>query len=331
MRTVDGFSGAIGNTPLIHLQRLSAHVGRDIFGKAEHLNPGGSVKDRAALGIVEDFERSGLLTPGGVVVEGTAGNTGIGLTLVGNAHGYRTIIVMPDDQAPEKYELLRAFGADLRVVEAAPFTNDANYYHEARRIAESIPGAVWANQFENTVNRDTHERTTGPEIVAQMGGKLDAFIAAAGTGGTLAGTGRALKAHDPKIRVVLCDPYGSALYNFVKYGKLEAEGDSNAEGIGIKRLTANFKGAPVDDAVRVDDRAMVEMAHWLLRENGLFLGGSAALNVAGAARYAATLPAGSRVVTVLCDGGDRYRSRIYNAAWLEENGLVPQAKDLSFL
>jgi cysteine synthase len=331
MTFVDGFSGAIGNTPLIRLATLSAYVGRDIFGKAEHLNPGGSVKDRAALGIIEDFERRGLLKAGGVVVEGTAGNTGIGLTLVGNARGYRTIIVMPDDQAPEKYELLRTFGADLRVVEAAPFTNEGNYYHEARRIAESIPGAVWANQFENTVNRDTHERTTGPEIVAQMDGKLDAFVAAAGTGGTLVGTGRALKAHDPKIRIVLCDPYGSALYHFVKDGKLEAEGDSIAEGIGIKRLTANFKGAPVDDAVRVDDRTMVEMAHWLLREAGMFVGGSAALNVAGAARYAATLPAGSRVVTVLCDGGDRYRSRIYDAAWLEENGLVPQAKDLSFL
>ena len=228
-------------------------------------------------------------------------------------------------------DCLRTFGADLRVVEAAPFTNDANYYHEARRIAESIPGAVWANQFENTVNRDTHERTTGPEIIAQMDGQLDAFVAAAGTGGTFAGTGRALKAHDPAIRIVLCDPYGSALYNFVKHGKLEAEGDSSAEGIGIKRLTANFKDAPVDDAVRVDDRTMIEMAHWLLREEGLFVGGSAALNVAGAARYAATLPAGSRVVTVLCDGGDRYRSRIYDAAWLAENDLTPQAKDLSFL
>jgi cysteine synthase A len=217
------------------------------------------------------------------------------------------------------------------VVEAAPFTNDANYYHEARRIAESIPGAVWANQFENTVNRDTHERTTGPEIIEQIGDKLDAFVAAAGTGGTLAGTGRALKAHDAAIRVVLCDPHGSSLYNFVKNGKLEPEGDSTAEGIGIKRLTANFKGAPVDDAVRVDDRTLIEMAHWLLRESGLFVGGSAALNVAGAARYAATLPAGSRVVTILCDGGDRYRSRIYDAAWLAENDLAPQAKDLSFL
>ena len=327
----NGMGGAIGNTPLIRLPKLSAAIGREIFGKAEHLNPGGSVKDRAALGIIEDFEKRGLLGENGIVVEGTAGNTGIGLTLVGNARGYRTIIVMPDDQAPEKYELLRTFGADLRVVEAAPFTNDANYYHAARRIADSIPGAVWANQFENTVNRDTHERTTGPEIIAQLGGRLNAFVAAAGTGGTLAGTGRALKAHDASIRVVLCDPYGSGLYNYVKHGKLEAEGDSTAEGIGIKRLTANFKDAPVDDAVRVDDRAMIAMAHWLLHEEGLFVGGSAALNVVGAARYAATLPADSRVVTVLCDGGDRYRSRIYDAEWLAENDLVPQANDLSFL
>ena len=328
---VDGFSGAIGNTPLIRLPKLSAAIGREIFGKAEYLNPGGSVKDRAALGMIEDFERRGLLAPGGVVVEGTAGNTGIGLTLVGNARGYRTIIAIPDDQAPEKYELLRTYGADLRVIPAVPFTNDANYYHEARRIAESIPGAVWANQFENTVNRDTHERTTGPEIIAQMNGALDAFVTAAGTGGTIAGTGRALKQHDANTRVILCDPYGSALYNYVKHGELKAEGDSNAEGIGIKRIVANFDGAPIDDAVRVDDQTMVEMAHWLLREEGVFVGGSAALNVAGAAHYAQTLPAGSRVVTILCDGGDRYRSRIYDATWLAENDVVPRATDLSFL
>ena len=326
-----GLFGAIGDTPLIALPKLSAALGREIFGKAEFLNPGGSVKDRAARGIIEDFETRGLLRPGGTVVEGTAGNTGIGLTLVGNARGYRSVIVMPDDQAPEKYGLLRACGADLRVVPAAPFTNDANYYHEARRLAESIPGSVWANQFENTANAAAHERTTGPEIVAQTGGRLDAFIAAAGTGGTIAGTGRALKAHDPAIRVVLCDPYGSALYNYVKHGELRAEGDSNVEGIGIKRLTANFAGAPVDDAVRVDDRTMVEMAHWLVREEGLFVGGSAALNVAGAARYAATLPGGSRVVTILCDGGERNRSRIYDAEWLAENDIVPTATDLSFL
>jgi cysteine synthase len=327
----DGFVGAIGNTPLIALPKLSAAIGRTILGKAEYLNPGGSVKDRAARGIIEDFEARGLLAPGGVVVEGTAGNTGIGLALVGNARGYRTIIVMPDDQASEKYALLRAFGADLRVVEAAPYTNDANYYHEARRVAESIPGAVWANQFENTANRDAHEATTGPEIIAQTEGTLSAFVAAAGTGGTIAGVGRALKACDPAIRVVLADPYGSALYSFVKTGELAVEGDSNAEGIGIKRIVANFQGAPVDDAVRVDDRTLTEMAHWLVREEGLFVGGSAALNVAAAARYARTLPRGSSVVTVLCDGGDRYRSRLYDAEWLRENDVVPTATDLSFL
>jgi len=327
----DGFAGTIGNTPLVRLPKLSAAIGREIFGKAEYLNPGGSVKDRAALAIVEDFERRGLLRAGGVVVEGTAGNTGIGLTLVGNARGYRSVIVMPDDQAPEKYELLRTYGAELHVVPAAPFTNDANYYHAARRLAESIPGAVWANQFENTANGDAHERTTGPEIVAQTGGRLDAFVAAAGTGGTIAGTGRALKAHDPAIRVVLCDPYGSALFNYVKRGELVAEGDSNAEGIGIKRLTANFMDAPVDDALRVDDRTMASMAHWLVREEGIFLGGSAALNVAGAARYARTLPPGSRVVTILCDGGDRYRSRLYDAAWLAENDCEPETNGLAFL
>jgi len=327
----DGFVGAIGNTPLVALPKLSAAIGRTILGKAEFLNPGGSVKDRAARGIVEDFEARGLLKPGGVIVEGTAGNTGIGLALVGNARGYRTIIVMPDDQAAEKYALLRAFGADLRVVAAAPYTNEANYYHEARRVAESIPGAVWANQFENTANRDAHAATTGPEIIAQTGGALAAFVAAAGTGGTIAGVGRALKAYDPAIRVVLADPYGSALYSYVKTGELTVEGDSNAEGIGIKRIVANFEGAPVDDAIRVDDRTLTEMAHWLVREEGLFVGGSAALNVAAAARYARTLRAGSSVVTVLCDGGDRYRSRLYDAAWLRENDVVPTATDLSFL
>jgi cysteine synthase len=329
--TRDGFVGAIGNTPLIALPKLSAAIGRSVFGKAEFLNPGGSVKDRAALGIIADFEARGLLAPGGTVVEGTAGNTGIGLALVGNARGYRTVIVMPDDQAPEKYGLLRTYGAELHVVEAAPYTNQANYYHVARRIAESIPGAVWANQFENTANRDAHERTTGPEIIAQTGGELAAFVAAAGTGGTIAGVGRALKAHDPRIRVVLADPYGSALFSYVKTGELATEGDSNAEGIGIKRIVANFAGAPVDDALRVDDRTMVEMAHWLVREEGLFVGGSAGLNVAAAARYARTLPAGSSVVTVLCDGGDRYRSRLYDAEWLRENDVVPVATDLSFL
>jgi cysteine synthase A len=327
----DGFVGAVGETPLIALPKLSAAIGRTILGKAEFLNPGGSVKDRAARGIVEDFEERGLLRPGGIVVEGTAGNTGIGLALVGNARGYRTIIVMPDDQAAEKYALLRAFGAELHVVEAVPFANESNYYHVARRIAESTEGAVWANQFENTANRDAHERTTGPEIIRQTGGNVAAFVAAAGTGGTIAGVGRALKAYDPAIRVVLADPYGSSLFGYVKTGELATEGDSVVEGIGIKRIVANFAGAPVDDALRVDDRAMVEMAHWLLCEEGLFVGGSAALNVVAAARYARSLPTGSCIVTVLCDGGDRYRSRLFDERWLAENDLVPVGKGLEFV
>lgn len=327
----DGVAGTIGNTPLIALPKLSAAIGRTILGKAEFLNPGGSVKDRAARGIIDDFERRGVLAPGGTIVEGTAGNTGIGLTVVANARGYRTVIVVPDDQAPEKYALLRALGADLRIVAAVPFADPANYYHQARALAESMPGAVWANQFENLANRDAHEATTGPEIYEQAGGALDAFVTSAGTGGTIAGVSRALKARDASIRTVLADPYGSALYSSVKHGTLDVEGDSNAEGIGIKRIVANFAGAPVDDALRVDDRAMVEMAHWLTHHEGLFVGGSAALNVAGAARFARTLPEGARVATILCDGGDRYRSRLYDAAWLAENALTPSATDLSFL
>ncbi len=326
-----GFSGTIGNTPLIELPKLSAAIGRRLLGKAEFLNPGGSVKDRAARGILDDAERRGKLAPGGTIVEGTAGNTGIALALLGNARGYRTIICIPDDQSDEKYALLRGFGADVRVIPAAPFTNDENYYHVARRTAESIPGAFWADQFNNTANRDAHAATTGPELWEQTGGMLDAFVAAAGTGGTLAGISLALKARDPNIRTVLNDPYGSSLYSYMKTGTLESEGDSNAEGIGIKRIVANFANAPIDDAIRTEDNAMVEMAYWLVREEGLFLGGSAALNVAGAARYAMTLPKGSLVATILCDGGERYRSRLYNRTWLEENDCVPTATDLSFL
>ena len=326
-----GFQGTIGQTPLIELPKLSAAIGRRLVGKAEFLNPGGSVKDRAARGIIEDAERRGALARGGTIVEGTAGNTGIALALLGNARGYRTIICIPDDQSEEKYALLRAFGADVRIIPAAPYTNDDNYYHVARRTAVEIPGAFWADQFNNVANRLAHYTTTGPEIWAQTEGTLAAFVAAAGTGGTLAGTSMALKERNPKIRAVLNDPYGSALYSHVKCGTLEVEGDSNAEGVGIKRIVANFDGAPVDDAIRTDDRTMVEMAHWLVREEGLFLGGSAALNVAGAARYARTLPEGSVVATILCDGGERYRSRLYNRAWLEENDCVPTANDLSFL
>jgi cysteine synthase A len=326
-----GFSGAIGNTPHILLPKLSAALGRRIVGKAEFLNPGGSVKDRAARGIVDDAEVRGALGPGGTIVEGTAGNTGIALALIGNARGYRTIICIPDDQSPEKFDLLRTFGADVRIVPAVPFANPENYYHVARRIAEATPGALWADQFNNTANRRAHYATTGPEVWNALGSELTAFAAACGTGGTLAGTSAFLKEKNPAIRTVLCDPLGSALFSFVTRGVLEPDGDSNAEGIGIKRITENFKDAPVDDALQVDDRTMIEMAYWLLREEGLYVGGSAALNVAGAARYARTLPEGSTVVTILCDGGERYRSRIWNASWLAENDCVPRATDLSFL
>jgi len=327
----NGISGAIGNTPLIELTKLSAALGRRILGKAEFLNPGGSVKDRAARGILDDAEATGRLAPGGTIVEGTAGNTGIALALLANARGYRAIIVVPDDQSPEKIALLQTFGADVRIVAAVPFANPANYYHVAKRIAEETPGAAWADQFDNLANRRAHYTTTGPEIWDALGPELGAFVAACGTGGTLAGTSRFLKERNPNVRVALCDPMGSALYAFVKTGELSAEGDSNAEGIGIKRITRNFADSPIDDAVRVDDRAMVEMAFWLLREEGLYVGGSAALNVVGAARFARTLPPQSTVVTILCDGGDRYRSRLWNDAWLAENDCTPTATDLSFL
>ena len=331
MTFTHGFSGTIGNTPLIELPKLSAAIGRRILGKAEFLNPGGSVKDRAARGIIDDAEASGRLQPHGTIVEGTAGNTGIALALLANARGYRAIIVIPDDQSPVKIALLRTYGADVRVVPAAPFTKPANYYHVARGIAEETPGAIWADQFENVANKRAHYTSTGPEIWDALGSELTAFVAACGTGGTLAGTSQFLKERDPNVRAVLCDPYGSALYSYVKTGELATEGDSNAEGIGIKRITKNFADAPLDDAIRIDDRTMVEMAAWLLREEGLYIGGSAALNVAGAARYARTLPPNSAVVTILCDGGERYRSRIWNAEWLAENDCTPTATDLSFL
>jgi cysteine synthase A len=317
-----GFSGTIGNTPLIELCELSRRLGRRILAKAEFLNPGGSVKDRAARGIVDDAEACGALEPGGTIVEGTAGNTGIALALIANERGYKSVIVVPGDQSQEKIDLLRAYGADVRVVPAVPFANSENYYHVARRIAEETPGAFWANQFENVANRRAHETSTGLEIWEQAEGRVDAFVAAAGTGGTIAGVSAALKARNPEVLVVLCDPMGSALYNYVAKGALEPEGDSDLEGIGIKRLTANFAGAPVDRAIRVTDAEAIGMVHWLLEHEALFVGGSSGLNVLGAARIAKELPEGATVVTVLCDGGQRYLSRIFNSAWMEKNGFA---------
>ncbi len=325
-----GFSGTIGNTPLIELRALSAAIGRHVLGKAEFLNPGGSVKDRAARGIVDDAEKSGALRPGGTIVEGTAGNTGIALALVANERGYGCTIFVPDDQSQEKIDLLRAYGADVRVVPAVGFANENNYYHQARRAAEAIPGAFWANQFENTSNRRAHEATTGPEIWLQTGGRIDAFVAAAGTGGTVAGVSLALKERSAKVQTVLCDPMGSALFHYVNDGELTADGDSDLEGVGIKRLTANFKDAPIDRAVRATDAEAIGMTHWLLAHEGLFVGGSAGLNVVGAARVARELSEGSTVVTILCDGGGRYLSRIFNDAWLQENSFT-KPRNLDFL
>jgi cysteine synthase len=316
---VTGFSGAVGNTPLIELRELSRQLGRRVLGKAEFLNPGGSVKDRAARGIVDDAEAQGVLRAGGAIVEGTAGNTGIALALVANERNYKSIIVVPDDQSREKIELLRAYGSDVRVVPAVAFTNPENYYHVARRIAQELPGAFWANQFENIANRRAHEVTTGPEIWEQCGGRIDAFVAAAGTGGTIAGVAGALKTQRNDILTVLCDPMGSALYNYVNTGELKPEGDSDLEGIGIKRLTANFAGAPIDRAIRATDAQAIAMAHWLLEHEGIFVGGSSGLNVVGAATIARELPPGSTLVTILCDGGARYLSRMFDDVWMREN------------
>lgn len=326
-----GFAGTIGNTPHIVLQKLSAALGRTVVGKAEFLNPGGSVKDRAALGIVEAAEREGRLRAGGTIVEGTAGNTGIALALLGNSRGYRTIIVIPDDQSAEKIGMLRAFGADVRVVKSVPFTNEENYYHLARRIAEGTPNAIWADQFNNTANRNAHEATTGVEIWNAFGESLAAFVTATGTGGTLGGVARALKARNSKVKTVAADPLGSAIYSYVKTGELKPEGDSEVEGIGIRRITENFKDTPLDDAVQVEDRAWIAMAHWLLQNEGLYVGGSAALNVVAAARYAKTLPKDSVVCTILCDGGERYRSKLYDGAWLAEQGYMPETSALDLL
>lgn len=320
-----GFAGTVGNTPLIHLRRLSEETGCEILGKAEFLNPGGSVKDRAALFIVDDAERRGTLKPGGTVVEGTAGNTGIGLAHICAARGYRCVIVIPDNQSQEKFELLRTLGAEVRPVPPKPYKDPDNYQKIAGRLAESLPNAVWAQQFDNVVNRQAHYETTGPEIWRDTEGRVDAFVSAVGTGGTLAGTARFLKEKKPAVRIVLADPHGSALYSWAKTGKLEAEGSSIAEGIGTTRITANFEGTPVDDAVRISDAQAVAMVYRLLREEGLFVGGSTGINVAAAVEVARSLGPGHTVVTLLCDRGSLYQQRLFNPAWLAERGLSAPA------
>ena len=317
----DGFVGAVGETPLIRLHGLSELTGCEILGKAEFMNPGGSVKDRAALGILLEAEQEGLLKPGGTVVEGTAGNTGIGLAHLCNARGYKALIVIPDTQSAEKIGLLRSLGAEVRTVPAVPYRDPNNYVRLSGRIAAEIPGAVWANQFDNLANRRAHFNSTGPEIWRQTAGKVDAWVAATGTGGTYAGVALYLKQQNPQVQCVLADPHGSALYSWAKGGELAMDGSSITEGIGNSRVTANLEGAPIDDAVRIDDQSALDTIYQLLWREGLFLGGSVGINVAGAVETARRLGPGHTIVTVLCDSGDRYRSRLYDGDWLATKGL----------
>ena len=317
----DGFVGAVGETPLIRLHGLSELTGCEILGKAEFMNPGGSVKDRAALGILLEAEQEGLLKPGGTVVEGTAGNTGIGLAHLCNARGYKALIVIPDTQSAEKIGLLRSLGAEVRTVPAVPYRDPNNYVRLSGRIAADIPGAVWANQFDNLANRRAHFNSTGPEIWRQTAGKVDAWVAATGTGGTYAGVALYLKQQNPQVQCVLADPHGSALYSWAKGGELATDGSSITEGIGNSRVTANLEGAPIDDAVRIDDQSALDTIYQLLWREGLFLGGSVGINVAGAVETARRLGPGHTIVTVLCDSGDRYRSRLYDGDWLATKGL----------
>ncbi len=311
----------IGNTPLVLLKSASEAAGCEIWGKCEFANPGASVKDRAALGIIRDAEARGELSPGGTIVEGTAGNTGIGLALVANARGYKTIIVMPDNQSAEKMATLRALGAELVLVPPTKFANPGHFVHTSRRLAEETAGAVWANQFDNTANRKAHIEGTAAELWEQMDGRIDGFTCAAGTGGTIAGVGLGLKEHDDKITIALTDPHGAALYSYYATGELKAEGNSVAEGIGQGRITANLEGAPIDTQFRISDEEGLAWVERLLREEGLCLGLSSGINVAGAVALGRQLGKGARVATILCDTGFRYLSTLYNPAWLREKGL----------
>ncbi|ONF97268.1 cysteine synthase A [Sphingomonas jeddahensis] len=325
MHTATDTLSLIGHTPLVRLKGPSEATGCDIFGKCEFANPGASVKDRAALFIVEDAEARGMLQPGGTIVEGTAGNTGIGLALVANAKGYRTIIVMPDTQSKEKMDTLRALGAELVTVPAAPYSSPCHFVHQSRRIAEETPGAIWANQFDNIANRRAHIVGTAEEIWTQMDGRIDGFTCAAGTGGTIAGVGLGLKEKDEAITIALSDPHGAALYEYYANGELKSEGSSVAEGIGQGRITGNLEGAPIDTQFRVSDAEGLEWVDRLLAEEGLCLGLSSGINVAGAVRLARHLGPGKRVATILCDTGFRYLSTLYNPAWRQSKGLAARS------
>jgi len=320
------FADAVGRTPLIRLRRASEETGCEILGKAEFANPGGSVKDRAALGIITDAEKRGALRPGGVIVEGTAGNTGIGLSLLGASRGYRTVIVIPDTQSEEKKQMLRLCGAELREVPAVPYKNPDNYVHVSGRLAEELNkteanGAIWAQQFDNVANRQAHYETTGPEIWDETDGQVDGFICAVGSGGTIGGVGAALKERNPNIQIGLADPPGAALFHYYAHGELKSEGSSITEGVGQGRITANLEGAVVDHAYRIPDAESVTQVFRLLREEGLCLGGSAGLNVAGAIRLAKAMGPGKTIETTLGDSGQRYASRLFNPEFLRSKDL----------
>jgi cysteine synthase A len=326
MSIAQDFLDAVGRTPLIRLRRISEQTGCQIYGKAEFMNPGGSVKDRAARAIVLDAERRGVLGPGGTVVEGTAGNTGIGLAHVCNARGYRCVIVMPDNQSAEKYALIEALGAEVRRVKTVPYSDPNHYQKVAGRLAGELPNAIWANQFDNTANRRAHLETTGPEIWEQTGGRIDAFVSASGTGGTLAGVSEYLKSRSPSVRTVLADPPGSALYEYIRNGVVKATGSGSiTEGIGIGRVTANMQDAPIDDALHIEDAETVRYVYALLRQEGLFVSSTSGINVAAAVRVARELGAGHTIVTILCDTGSKYLSRLFNRDWLAQKGLLEAA------
>ncbi|HKV17186.1 MAG TPA: cysteine synthase A [Reyranella sp.] len=326
MNVRSGFIESIGNTPLIKLRAASEATGCEIYGKAEFLNPGGSIKDRAALAIIEDAEKRGQLRPGGVIVEGTAGNTGIGIALVANARGYRSVIVMPETQSQEKKDMLRLCGADLRLVPAVPYSNPDNYVRYSGRLAEEMAakepnGAIWANQFDNVANRAGHYRTTGPEIWTQTEGKVDGFTCSVGSGGTLAGVALALKERNPNVKIAVSDPMGSAIYSWFAKGELKSEGNSITEGIGQGRVTKNLEGAPVDLAYQITDTEALPVLFDLIEHEGLVLGGSTAINIVGAMRLARDLGRGKTIVTILADGGQRYQSKLFNPAFLREKNL----------
>ncbi|MEI2578201.1 cysteine synthase A [Scytonema sp. PRP1] len=319
----NGFVGSVGHTPLIRLNSFSEETGCEILAKAEFLNPGGSVKDRAALYIIQDAEEKGLLKPGGTVVEGTAGNTGIGLAHICNAKGYKCLIIIPNTQSQEKMDALRALGAEVRPVPAVPYKDPNNYVKLSGRIASEMENAIWANQFDNLANRHAHYETTGPEIWTQTDGKVDAWVTSTGTGGTFAGVAMYLKEKNPAIKCVLADPMGSGLYSYVKTGEIKIQGNSITEGIGNSRITANMEGAPADDAIQIDDTEAIRVVYQLLRKDGLFMGGSTGINVAAAVALAKQMGPGHTIVTILCDSGSRYQSRIFNHEWLQSKGLLP--------